>query len=126
MKPIRDQVYKKPPVPRRRAFPPSSSGNSPGDPRRPEFAASERAFAFRLTDAWRDMDDHQHGFPQSLPLDLPAPSLKAVPKKRRRFGTLLLLIVAQASAGGCTIARPLPPGRANFGHDSVVRPRPRR
>ena len=45
--------------------------------------------------AWPDMDDRTStDFHKTLPLGLPAPSFKAVPKKRRRFGTLLLLIVA--------------------------------
>jgi membrane fusion protein, multidrug efflux system len=66
------------------------------------------------------MDDRTStDFHKSLPLDLPAPSLKAVPKKRRRFGTLLLLIVA-AGVGWWMYNRqapqpsPPPPGRANF------------
>jgi membrane fusion protein, multidrug efflux system len=66
------------------------------------------------------MDDRTStDFHKTLPLDLPAPSLKAVPKKRRRFGTLLLLIVA-AGVGWWMYNRqapqPSPPplGRANF------------
>jgi membrane fusion protein, multidrug efflux system len=66
------------------------------------------------------MDDRTStDFHKTLPLDLPAPSLKAVPKKRRRFGTLLLLIVA-AGVGWWMYNRqapqpsPPPPGRANF------------
>src|SRR5271167_2305641 len=65
------------------------------------------------------MDDRTStDFHKTLPLDLPAPSLKAVPRKRRRFG-LLLLLVAAAGVGWWMYTRPAPqpsapPGRANF------------
>jgi multidrug efflux system membrane fusion protein len=65
------------------------------------------------------MDDRTRtDFHKTLPLDLPAPSSKAVPKKRRRFGPLLLLIVA-AGVGYWLYTRPAPqpappPGRASI------------
>src|SRR5277367_4486245 len=65
------------------------------------------------------MDDRTStDFHKTLPLDLPAPPLKVVPKKRRRFGLLLVLIVA-AGVGWWMYTRQAPqpsqpPGRANF------------
>ena len=65
------------------------------------------------------MDDRTRtDFHKTLPLDLPAPSSKVVPKKRRRFGPLLLLIVA-AGVGYWLYTRPAPqpappPGRASI------------
>jgi multidrug efflux system membrane fusion protein len=54
------------------------------------------------------MDDRTRtDFHKTLPLDLPAPSSKAVPEKRRRFGPLLLLIVA-AGVGFWVYMRPAP------------------
>jgi multidrug efflux system membrane fusion protein len=71
------------------------------------------------------MDDRTStDFHKTLPLDLPAPSLKAVPKKRRRFSLLLLLIVA-AGVGWWMYTRSAPqpsppPGRANFAATTPV------
>jgi multidrug efflux system membrane fusion protein len=65
------------------------------------------------------MDDRTRtDFHKTLPLDLPAPSSKAVPKKRRRFVPLLLLI-ATAGVGYWLYTRPAPqpappPGRASI------------
>jgi multidrug efflux system membrane fusion protein len=65
------------------------------------------------------MDDRTRtDFRKTLPLDLPAPSSKAVPKKRRRFVPLLLLI-ATAGVGYWLYTRPAPqpappPGRASI------------
>ncbi len=66
------------------------------------------------------MDDRTRtDFHKTLPLDLPAPGSKAVPKKRRRLTPLLLLIVA-AGVGWWMYTRPAsqpappPPGRGGF------------
>jgi membrane fusion protein, multidrug efflux system len=66
------------------------------------------------------MDDRTRtDFHNTLPLDLPAPSFKAVPKKRRRFGLLLLLVVA-AGVGWWMYTRPAPQPSPPQGRASIA------